>query len=121
MNLKDKFIGARESTNLNIEYPMIRRIPTEEQGSESEKFKKWIGIIEERHIEEVVNEDDTLENNCIATLKYLMHSKALAYVYWTGEGDLKQAEIMYQQWEAYCQLCEAIGLSYKPIMDDANE
>jgi len=58
----DKFIGASESTNLkNSNYPMIRRIPTEEQSTESEKFKKWIGIIEERHIEEVVDEDDTLE------------------------------------------------------------
>ena len=55
MNLKDKFIGARESTELkNSTYPMIRRIPTEEQGTESEKFKNWIGIIEERHMEEVM-------------------------------------------------------------------
>lgn len=121
-NLKDKFVAATDSLRVKNEFhPSIQKIQTEEQLMETQMFKKWIGILEHREIEEVIKKEDDFDSQFLALLRYQLKAKAKGYFYWTGQGDLKQAEIMYHHWDAYVQLCEGLGLPYKTINNEAND
>ena len=66
-------------------------------------------------------EEDTPYNRVIESIRYVLKSKAKCYKFWTSEGDLKQADICFQHWEAISQLCDSIGIPYKSISDEGND
>ena len=122
VGIRDKFASASKSQDVKNRINPSFRIRTEEQYYESQKFKDWIGL---RDIEEtkkiMEQEEDTPYNRVIESIQYVLKSKAKGYNFWTSEGDLKQANICFQHWEAISQLCDSIGIPYKSISDEGND
>jgi len=119
--IRDKFVSARRSSTFRDRHGIYYRIKTIDQGYEPEEFKEWLGLVEKRHVEVIIEKEDDPIQNYIDSIKYLIVCKAKAYRYWTSEGDLKHADECYLQWEVLCQLCDALGIPYKSIMEEGND
>ncbi len=97
------------------------KIKTIDQGYEPQEFKEWLGLVERRHVEVIIERENDPIQNIVNSINHLMICKAKAYRYWTSEGDLKRADECYLQWEVLCQLCDALGTPYKSIMEEGND
>lgn len=120
-SIRDKFVSANKSYGIRDKHGIYYKIKTTDEGLEPDQFKEWLGLIEKRHVEEIVEQGDDPIHNIIGSIKHLMECKASAYRYWTSEGDLKYANECYLQWEVLCQLCDALGIIYGSIMDEGRD
>ena len=118
--IRDKFVSAQQSSTIRNRHGVYYKIKTIDQGNEPQEFKEWLGLVERRHVEVIVEQEDDPLQNIVNSIKHLMICKAKAYRYWTSEGDLTRADECYLQWEVLCQLCDALGIPYKSIMEEGN-
>lgn len=119
--IREKFVSAMRSPTIRDRHGIYYKIKTIDQGYEPQEFKEWLGIVEKRQVAVIIEQEDDPIQNYIDSIKHLMKCKAKAYRYWTSEGDLKQADVCYLQWEVLCQLCDALGILYKSINLEGND
>lgn len=119
--IRDKFVAARISSTIRNRHGIYYKIKTIDQGYEPQEFKEWLGLVERRHVEVIIEQEDDPLQNIVNSIKHLMICKAKAYRYWTLEGDSERADECYLQWIVLCQLCDALGIPYQSIMEEGND